>query len=240
MIPAPMTAATAAPAAPTSSNAASATCASLRLRRELDRDLGDDRQQPLGAMDQREQVVAGAVERVAAELDDLAGDEHAAHAPDVVDGQPVLETVHAARVLRDIAADRCRRSATTGPARNRDRRAQPPRISQDCARPAARRRCCASGSIATMLRNFAIATAERRACPAVRRPTGSSPRRARRRAPARHDSACRISTTCISFSGIATAAGSSRYIVRPSHSYGFVSSAVVSSDDAGRTEASCA
>ena len=48
------------------------------------------------------------------------------------------------------------------------------------------------------------------------------------------------STSWASLSGIATAAGSSRYIVRPSHSYGLVSSAVVSSADAGRTDASWA
>ncbi len=42
----------------------------LRLRRQLDRDLGGDGEQPLGAVDQREQVVAGGVQRVAAEFDD--------------------------------------------------------------------------------------------------------------------------------------------------------------------------
>ena len=50
----------------------------------------------------------------------------------------------------------------------------------------------------------------------------------------------RISTTCASFSGIATAAGCSRYIVSPSHSYGFVSSAAVSSAAGGRIAASWA
>src|SRR6185369_1254188 len=41
------------------------------------------------------------------------------------------------------------------------------------------------------------------------------------------------STSCASFSGSATAAGNSRYIVSPSHSYGLVSSADVSSADGG-------
>ena len=106
MMPAPMIAPTAAPAFSTSSNAASATCASCGLGSELDRDLGDDREQALAAGDEREQVVAGAVERLAAELDDLAGDQHAAHAAHVVHGEPVLEAMHAARVLGDVAADR--------------------------------------------------------------------------------------------------------------------------------------
>ena len=78
----------------------------LRLGAELDRDLGDDGEQSFGAVDQREQVVAGAVERIAAELDDLAGDEHGAHALDVVHGEPVLEAMDAARVLGNVAADR--------------------------------------------------------------------------------------------------------------------------------------
>jgi hypothetical protein len=78
----------------------------LRFRRELDRDFGRDRQQALRPMNERKQIVTGAIERVAAQLDDLAGDEHAADAPDVVHRQPVLETVDAARVLADVAADR--------------------------------------------------------------------------------------------------------------------------------------
>ncbi len=79
-----------------------------RLRRELDRDFRHHREQALGAVDEREQVVARAVERIAAEFDDLAGDQHPAHAADVVHGEPVLETVDSAGVLRDVAADRAR------------------------------------------------------------------------------------------------------------------------------------
>ena len=77
----------------------------LGLGRELDRDLGDDGEQALGAGHQRQQVVARRIEGVVAELDHLAGHGHAAHAQHVVHGQAVLEAMHAARVLGDIAAD---------------------------------------------------------------------------------------------------------------------------------------
>ena len=50
----------------------------------------------------------------------------------------------------------------------------------------------------------------------------------------------RIAATCASVSGSTTAAGCSRNSVSPSHSYGFVSSGVVSSDDAGSRAASSA
>ena len=74
MMPAPMIAPTAAPAFSTSSNAASATCASCGFGSSFTVIFGDDGEQALAADDEREQVVAGRVERVAAELDDLAGD----------------------------------------------------------------------------------------------------------------------------------------------------------------------
>ena len=130
----------------------------LRLRRELDRDFGRDREQALGAVDERQQVVARAVEGVAAELDDLAGDEHAAHAAHVVHRQPVLEAVHAARVLADVAADRAR------DLRRRIRRVveavrapRPTEIAR-LRTPGCTTAVHATGSIETMLRNFAIAT----------------------------------------------------------------------------------
>ena len=53
-----------------------------------------------------EQVEAGRVERVAAELDRLAVGGEAAHLEHVVQRQAVLEAMHAARVLGDVAADR--------------------------------------------------------------------------------------------------------------------------------------
>ena len=94
---------------------------------------------------ERQQVVARAVERVAAELDDLAGDEHAAHATDVVHGQPVLEAVHAAGVLADVAADRAgdlrRRIGRVVEAVGAQRRPK----SRGCARRVARPPCTPPG-----------------------------------------------------------------------------------------------
>ena len=78
----------------------------LRFRRQLHGDFGDHGEQPFGPVDEREQVIARAVQRVAAELDDLAGDQHRAHAVDVVNRQSVLQAVNAAGVLGDVAADR--------------------------------------------------------------------------------------------------------------------------------------
>jgi hypothetical protein len=63
--------------------------------------------------------------------------------------------MHAAGVLGDVAADRCRRSATTDRARNRGRRAPPPRRSPGCARPGCTTAVRASGSIARMRLNLA-------------------------------------------------------------------------------------
>ena len=63
-------------------------------------------QQALRAGDDAQQVVALAVEVFAAEPHDLAGDQHHLDAEHVVGGQPVLQAVHAARVLGDVAADR--------------------------------------------------------------------------------------------------------------------------------------
>ena len=61
---------------------------------------------PFRADHQRQQVVARRVERLGAELDRLAVDGEAAHAQHVVHRQAVLQAVHAAGVLGDVAADR--------------------------------------------------------------------------------------------------------------------------------------
>jgi hypothetical protein len=76
-----------------------------RLGHQLDGDLGDDRQHALAADDQRQQVQARRVQRLAAELDGLALGGEAAHAQDVVQRQAVLQAMHAAAVLGDVAAD---------------------------------------------------------------------------------------------------------------------------------------
>jgi hypothetical protein len=80
----------------------------LGLGRELDGDLGDHREQTFRAVDQCEQVVARRVRRFAAQLHDLAAHQHATDATHVVDREPVLEAVHPAGILGDVAADRAR------------------------------------------------------------------------------------------------------------------------------------
>ena len=80
----------------------------LRLGHQLDGDLGEHHQHALGAGDQRQEVIAGRIERAGADLDDLAVDRHTAHAQQVVHRQAVLEAMHAAGVLGDVAADRAR------------------------------------------------------------------------------------------------------------------------------------
>ena len=77
----------------------------FRLPEDAHGDLGDDAEQSLGAGDDTEQVVAAGVEVLAAEPHDLAGDEHQLAAQQVIGGHAVFEAVHAARVLRHIAAD---------------------------------------------------------------------------------------------------------------------------------------
>ena len=210
MMPAPMIAATAAPAFSTSSNAASAhlrasaaSAASLTVISVM------TASSPSRAGDEREQVVAGrcrARRRRTRRRSPVI--VHAAHAAHVVHGEPVLEAMHAARVLGDVAADRA------GDLRRRIGRvveavaAPRPRRSRDCARPAARRAVRATGSIARMRLNLASDEHDAVARRAARRRRGSCPRRARppaRRARGRSRGSQR---TCASFSGSATAAGS--------------------------------
>ena len=70
------------------------------------RHLGDHAEQPLRAGHHAEQVVALGIEVLAAEAEHLAVHQHHLDAEQVVGGEPVLEAVHAAGVLRHIAADR--------------------------------------------------------------------------------------------------------------------------------------
>ena len=67
---------------------------------------GDDAEQPLRAGDNADQVIAARIEMLAAEPDDLAGDQHHLDAEDVVGGHAVFQAMHAAGIFRDIAADR--------------------------------------------------------------------------------------------------------------------------------------
>ena len=76
-----------------------------RLGQQLDRDLGGHREQALRAGEQGEQIVTRRIEPIAADLQDLALDRHHAQLEHVVHGQPVLQAMHAAGVLGDVAAD---------------------------------------------------------------------------------------------------------------------------------------
>ena len=80
----------------------------LRLRQQLHGDFGDDAEHAFRAGEEREQVEAGRVERVGAERQTLAVDRDDLDLQDVVDRQAVLQAMHAAGVLRDVAADRAR------------------------------------------------------------------------------------------------------------------------------------
>ncbi len=70
------------------------------------RHLGDDAEQSLRADNDAEEIIAGGVELLAAQPDDLAVHQHHLDAEHVVGGEPVFQAMHAARVLGDIAADR--------------------------------------------------------------------------------------------------------------------------------------
>ncbi len=76
------------------------------LRNQFECHFGDDYQQTFRADREGEQIEAGRVERRAAEDDFFAVDRVAAQAEHVVHGEPVFEAVHAARIFRDVAADR--------------------------------------------------------------------------------------------------------------------------------------
>ena len=76
------------------------------LAQQPHRHLGDDAEQPFGAGHQAHQVVAFGIEMLAAQPHDLAGHQHHLDAEKVVGGEAVFQAVHAAGILRDIAADR--------------------------------------------------------------------------------------------------------------------------------------
>ena len=78
----------------------------LRCADDPERDARRDPERALGADDHAEEVGPVRVERLAAELDDLAVREDEGQAGDVVRREPVLQAVRAARVLGDVAADR--------------------------------------------------------------------------------------------------------------------------------------
>ena len=78
----------------------------LGHRHQLDHDLGDDAERALRAGERAEQVVAGRHAGAVAEPGQLAGRRDDLQAGDVVHGEPVLQAVRPAGVLRHVAADR--------------------------------------------------------------------------------------------------------------------------------------
>ncbi len=104
MIPAPMMRPTQAPASPASGKPIRMARA-FRLLQDPHRDLGDDAEQPLGADEDPEQVIAAGIEMLAAQPDHIAIHQHDLAAEHVVRGQSVFEAVHPAGILRHIAAD---------------------------------------------------------------------------------------------------------------------------------------
>ena len=106
MMPAPMMSATHWPPCSLVGKPISSARAVSGFLQDAHRDLGDDAEQPLRAGHDAEQVVALRVEMLAAEADDLAVHQHHLDAEHVVGGQAVFQAMHAAGILRDVAADR--------------------------------------------------------------------------------------------------------------------------------------
>ena len=77
----------------------------LRLLEDTDGDFGDDAEQPLRPGDDAEQIITVGIEMLAADAQDLAGDQDDLDAEHVVRGHAVFQAMHAAGILRDIAAD---------------------------------------------------------------------------------------------------------------------------------------
>ena len=77
----------------------------FRLAQDAHRHLGDDAEQPLRAGHDAEQIIAAAVEVLAADAHDLAGHQHDLETQHIVAGDPVFEAMHAAGIFRHIAAD---------------------------------------------------------------------------------------------------------------------------------------
>ena len=105
-MPAPMILATHSPPSSEVAKPISTARAVSGFLEDAHRHLGDDAEQPFRAGDDAEQVIAARIEVLAADADHLAGDQDHLDAEHVVGGQAVLQAMHAAGVLRDVAADR--------------------------------------------------------------------------------------------------------------------------------------
>ena len=77
----------------------------LRFRQQLDRDLCDDAKHAFRAGHQREQVITRGIEAFAADLQHFALDGDDPQPEDVMHGEAVLQAVHTAGILGDIAAN---------------------------------------------------------------------------------------------------------------------------------------
>ena len=79
-----------------------------RRRQELHHGLRDDAEHPFGADHRGQQVIPRRVQRLAAEHQFLAFDGLHSEAEDVVQREAIFQAMHAAGVLRDVAADAAR------------------------------------------------------------------------------------------------------------------------------------
>ena len=78
----------------------------LRLGRKLHSHLRGDGQHPFGADDQRQKIQASAIQCICAKLYRLTFHGKAFYFNDVVQCEPILQAMHAARVFCHIAANR--------------------------------------------------------------------------------------------------------------------------------------
>ncbi len=78
---------------------------SFGLFQDADGDFGDHAEQAFGAGDDAQEVIAAGIKMLAAEPDDLAGDEHNLNTENVVGRHAVFEAMHATGILRYVAAD---------------------------------------------------------------------------------------------------------------------------------------
>ena len=105
MMPAPMMRPTQAPASSDVGKPTSTARAVSGFLQDAHGDFGDDAEQPFRAGDDAEQIVAAGIEMLAADAQDLAGHQHHLDAEHIVGGHAVFQAMHAAGILRDIAAD---------------------------------------------------------------------------------------------------------------------------------------
>jgi hypothetical protein len=73
--------------------------------REFYGDFGDERESAFGADEKSQEIVAGGVERGAADADEFAGGKHGFESQSVIGGDAVSQGVRAAGIFRNIATD---------------------------------------------------------------------------------------------------------------------------------------